>query len=332
VSIKLLSAAWDLDIGSTEKMVLMSLCDFANEQGTCWPSVATICRKTSKSERTVQTALKWLKDNGYFEINGYHKQTPLYELDAAKILAAQPLEYSHYVYRIDDHTSGYFYIGARSCSCAIEDDEYMGSGNWVKAARRDGHALSKSIIQVLGSREELAQAEVAHVTPVFGTADCKNEKIPTPGTLSTPAEIAPRNFRTPQKMYATPAKSAPKPLRTTIIKKIDAHELPENWEPSAFGLETQSATVMREWSQGHYTQQLEHFTAHHRARGSKFKNWQDAWSTWVLNSRKFGNGNTRRTGSNSSGNGRANGFASALRQVADGPLDEPINNDTWRVR
>ena len=85
MSIKLLSAAWDLDIGSTEKMVLMSLCDFANESGVCWPSVATICRKTSKSERTVQTALKWLRDNGFYEINGYHKQTPLYELNPRKI-------------------------------------------------------------------------------------------------------------------------------------------------------------------------------------------------------------------------------------------------------
>lgn len=85
MSIKLLSAAWDLKIGSTEKMVLMSLCDFANEQGVCWPSVATICRKTSKSERTVQTALKWLKDNGYFTVEGYNGVTPRYCLDPRKI-------------------------------------------------------------------------------------------------------------------------------------------------------------------------------------------------------------------------------------------------------
>lgn len=85
MSIKLLSAAWDLDIGSTEKMVLMCLCDFANEQGICWPSVATICRKTSKSERTVQSALKWLKDEGFYRLDGYHDKTPLYRLDPRKI-------------------------------------------------------------------------------------------------------------------------------------------------------------------------------------------------------------------------------------------------------
>ena len=61
MSIRLLSAAWDLDIGSTEKMVLMSLCDHANDDGLCWPAIATICRKTSKSERTVRNALVELK-------------------------------------------------------------------------------------------------------------------------------------------------------------------------------------------------------------------------------------------------------------------------------
>ncbi|ALC11236.1 helix-turn-helix domain-containing protein [Sphingopyxis sp. 113P3] len=85
MSIRLLSAAWDLDIGSTEKMVLMSLCDHANDEGVCWPSVATIMRKTSKSERTVQTALKWLKEQGYFEIEGRNGTSPKYILDPRKI-------------------------------------------------------------------------------------------------------------------------------------------------------------------------------------------------------------------------------------------------------
>jgi len=33
----------------------------------------------------------------------------------------------HYVYRIDDPITKEFYIGSRSCKCAIEDDKYMGS-------------------------------------------------------------------------------------------------------------------------------------------------------------------------------------------------------------
>ena len=46
-------------------MVLMCLCDYANEEGHCWPSVSTIARKCSKGERTVQAALKWLEAEGF---------------------------------------------------------------------------------------------------------------------------------------------------------------------------------------------------------------------------------------------------------------------------
>jgi len=85
MSIALLAAAWDLEIGSTEKMVLMCLCDHANAEGACWPSVARICRKTSKSERTVQAALKWLREAGYFTVERQRGPTPLYRLDPSKL-------------------------------------------------------------------------------------------------------------------------------------------------------------------------------------------------------------------------------------------------------
>lgn len=32
---------------------------------------------------------------------------------------------------------------------------------------------------------------------------------------------------------------------------------------------------------------FEQFKAHHRAKGSKFVDWEAAWRTWVLNQRKF---------------------------------------------
>ena len=68
MSIKLMSAAWELDIPSTEKMVLLCLCDFANDEGhSCHPSVGTLSKKTSKDERTVQRALKWLEENRFLK-------------------------------------------------------------------------------------------------------------------------------------------------------------------------------------------------------------------------------------------------------------------------
>lgn len=215
MSIRLLSAAWDLDIGSTEKMVLMSLCDHANDEGVCWPSVATIMRKTSKSERTVQTALKWLKEQGYFEIEGRNGTSPKYILDPSKILSAHESPIRHYVYRTICDETGEYYIGARSCQCDPESDPYVGSGKWISEAKAKGLGLRKEILAALSSREELAAAERNAVAEIWGDPYCRNAKVPTPGTL-TPANLAPRKSRTPQKLRQTPAKSAPKPSRTSI--------------------------------------------------------------------------------------------------------------------
>jgi hypothetical protein len=85
MSVRLLSAAWDLSIDSTEKMVLMCLCDYANDEGTCWPSVTTISRKCSKSERTVQAALKWLRDHDFFTAEERSGTSSIYHLNPRRI-------------------------------------------------------------------------------------------------------------------------------------------------------------------------------------------------------------------------------------------------------
>lgn len=196
MSIRLLSAAWDLDIPSTEKMVLMCLCDFASDDGgNCWPSIKTIARKCSKSERTVQGALKNLSNMGFLKSYVRSGTSNLFKLD--------------------------------------------------------------------------------------------------PRRICTPAESAP-----PQKTTQTPAESAPKPLRTTIINKEKrAHEIPEGWGPREFGVGTKSRGIVDGWSNDEREEHIERFIAHHRSKGTKFKDWQNAWSTWVLNSKRF-NGNGKRSNSN----------------------------------
>lgn len=203
MSVKLMAAAWDLDIPSTEKMVLMCLCDFANDDGgNCWPSIATISRKCSKSERTVQSAVKWLEDNGYLETCDQVGKRRDYLLDPRKICA--------------------------------------------------------------------------------------------------PAKSAP-----PQKKTQTPAKSAPKPPRTTIKQTQRAHVLPDDWKPEPFGSGSKSKAVVDGWTPDDLATQIEHFTSHHRGKGNRFIDWQDAWGTWVLNSRRFNPQRRAPPASNDQGGGMA---------------------------
>lgn len=69
--------------------------------------------------------------------------------------------------------------------------------------------------------------------------------------------------------------------------------IPDDWEPTEFGVGTKCRGIMDAWPPGGVDLQIEHFIAHHRARGSRFVDWQDAWKTWVINSFKFGNSNGR---------------------------------------
>ena len=65
MSIKLMCAAFDAEVPSTQKLVLLALCDNANDEGHCFPSISTLERKCSLSDRAVQLAVGWLEANGF---------------------------------------------------------------------------------------------------------------------------------------------------------------------------------------------------------------------------------------------------------------------------
>ncbi|MFI1563835.1 helix-turn-helix domain-containing protein [Streptomyces sp. NPDC020490] len=47
------------------KLVLLALCDFADESWSCFPGQATLAEKTSQGERTVRRHLEWLEQEGF---------------------------------------------------------------------------------------------------------------------------------------------------------------------------------------------------------------------------------------------------------------------------
>ena len=49
------------------KWLLVTLCDYANDQGECWPSTFTLARRTSMGRSTVAKKLNALIDDGYIE-------------------------------------------------------------------------------------------------------------------------------------------------------------------------------------------------------------------------------------------------------------------------
>lgn len=65
MSIKIMTAVWELSLPDSEKLALLALADCANDEGLCWPSMATLARKCSKSDRTLQKAVIALCEKGH---------------------------------------------------------------------------------------------------------------------------------------------------------------------------------------------------------------------------------------------------------------------------
>lgn len=67
MSVAIMTLVWKLDLPDSEKIVMLALADCANDEGLAWPSMATLSRKCSKSERTCQTVMRSLEAKGLVE-------------------------------------------------------------------------------------------------------------------------------------------------------------------------------------------------------------------------------------------------------------------------
>lgn len=65
MSIRVMTAVWSIDLPDSQKIVLLALADCANDEGLCWPSMASLAKKCSKGERTVQGVIRELVAAGH---------------------------------------------------------------------------------------------------------------------------------------------------------------------------------------------------------------------------------------------------------------------------
>lgn len=69
MSIKWISYIWDkTDYRQGERLVALSLADFANDEGECFPYLETIARKANVSVRQVQRILRNFEGDGFIEM------------------------------------------------------------------------------------------------------------------------------------------------------------------------------------------------------------------------------------------------------------------------
>jgi hypothetical protein len=87
----------------------------------------------------------------------------------------------------------------------------------------------------------------------------------------------------------TPPKELP-PKAIALDPKPKKHRLPIDWEPKPFTLGTLAAQTVLRWEPGRLERELSKFRDHHAAAGTRWENWQAAWSKWVNNSDDFQRG------------------------------------------
>ncbi|MDQ1817262.1 helix-turn-helix domain-containing protein, partial [Massilia sp. CCM 9210] len=78
-----MTAAWKSPLPSGQKFVLIALCDNANDQGECYPSITTIAYKCSMGERTVQGHITGLEALGIVRREMRRGRSTIYHIYSA---------------------------------------------------------------------------------------------------------------------------------------------------------------------------------------------------------------------------------------------------------
>ena len=85
MSITLMTLAWKMGMPTHAKMVLLALCDNANDQGECYPSVPMLAEKCSMAERSVQKHIADMEAEGIL-VRAYRTgRSTLYQINPRKL-------------------------------------------------------------------------------------------------------------------------------------------------------------------------------------------------------------------------------------------------------
>jgi len=85
----IMGQCWPLQsLSVTQKAVLISLADQANDDGVCWPAIGTIAKRCCMSERAVRTAMDHLEAVGLLSRERRFNSSNVYSVTPAKFDAS----------------------------------------------------------------------------------------------------------------------------------------------------------------------------------------------------------------------------------------------------
>ncbi len=72
MSIEIMNSAWQFDRGGSEKLVLLAMANWADDDGNCYPSIAAIAHRACLSEVQARRVVHGLISDGYITVTGNH--------------------------------------------------------------------------------------------------------------------------------------------------------------------------------------------------------------------------------------------------------------------
>ena len=84
MSIQLMTLAWKSDFATGPKMVLLALCDNANDQGECYPSIPMLAEKCSIGRATIFEHLDKLEKSGCITKHTRSGRSTIYKVDPSR--------------------------------------------------------------------------------------------------------------------------------------------------------------------------------------------------------------------------------------------------------
>lgn len=188
MSVRAIAWVFNQDIRpATRKLIMIAIADCVNDDdGMAFPSLATIEKKTSLNEKTVQDGLLELVDTGWLEDTkkrvGKTGQVKVYRMNGL------PTGFIHYTFALSNAKTGEYFIGIRTTYGLQPDQDanYIGSGAWPFKMRREKVELVKVVLGTFRTRQEAEADEAARVSRALGDPLCQNENTPEIKGVQTP--------------------------------------------------------------------------------------------------------------------------------------------------
>lgn len=92
MSVAVSAVCWRVQLPAGEKLVLLCLADFADDDGTCWPGIEVLAERTGLTERSVRSHLKRLEDCALLERQRRVGQSAVYRISVAPEASGLPDE------------------------------------------------------------------------------------------------------------------------------------------------------------------------------------------------------------------------------------------------